>query len=96
MKLALAKMGQFHWTWHDVASQLINWWWLATGGVFAVATVLWLYMLKHWPFSVVYPLSSLAYVFGMIAAMAVFKEQIPLARWAGILLIMAGSVLIVK
>ena len=49
-----------------------------------------MYILRHYPFSLAYPLSSLAYVFGMVAAMWIFHEQISLVQWLGILLIMAG------
>ena len=43
-----------------------------------------------------YPMVSLSYIFGMFAAILVFHEQVPLIRWAGVLLIMAGCVLIAK
>ena len=43
-----------------------------------------------------YPMVSLSYVFGMFAAMLVFHEQVPTVRWLGVLLIMAGCVLIAK
>ena len=56
--------------------------------------VLWMYILKHWAFSQAYPLSSLAYVFGMIAAMFVFHEHIAWTQWVGILLIMGGCYLV--
>ena len=35
-----------------------------------------MYILRHYPFSQAYPLSSLAYVFGMVAAMWIFHEQV--------------------
>ena len=53
-----------------------------------------MYILKHWAFSQAYPLSSLAYVFGMIAAMFVFHEHIAWTQWVGILLIMGGCYLV--
>lgn len=49
-----------------------------------------MYILKHYPFSQAYPLSSLAYVFGMVASLFVFREQVSWMQWAGVLLIMAG------
>lgn len=63
---------------------------------FAATAFCWLYMLKRYPFSMVYPMLSLAYVMGMLAAVVFFHEQIPLTRWIGIALIMAGCVLIAK
>ena len=96
MKYALARTGRFEWSWAYVGHFLTNWWWLATGISFSVATVLWMYILKHYPFSQAYPLSSMAYVFGMLAAMFCFGEQIPITRWLGILLIMGGCVLVAR
>ena len=96
MKLALKSVDAVSWTWSFVWSQVTNWWWLACGISFTAAGLLWMYILKHWSFSQAYPLSSLAYVFGMIAAMVVFKEQIVWTQWVGILLIMAGCYLVVN
>ncbi len=96
MKLALKVMGPVSWTWSFVGQQLTNWWWLACGLSFTIAGVMWMYILKHWSFSQAYPLSSMAYVFGMVAAMFVFHEQIVWTQWIGILFIMAGCYLVVN
>lgn len=96
LKFALNKMGQARWAWSFVREQLTNWWWLGCGVSFVAATVLWMYILKRFPFSVAYPMSCLSYVFGMIAAMCFFGEQIPFTRWLGILLILGGCMLIAK
>lgn len=96
LKLGLAASGPFRWSWAFFRSQLTNWWFLGCGISFGVATVLWLYLLKHFPFSIVYPLSSLSYIFGVLAALLVFHEHIEWTQWLGVLLIMAGSALMVK
>lgn len=96
LKLAMAASGPFKWSWSFLRAQLTNWWFLGCGISFGVATVLWLYLLKHFPFSIVYPLSSLSYIFGMIAAILIFREQVEWSQWLGVLLIMAGSALMVK
>ena len=90
VKIALQHMPKVEWSWAFIASQLTNWWWLACGICFGGATVLWAYILKHYPFSLAYPMSSMAYIFGMIAAMVVFHEQISVSAWLGICLIMLG------
>lgn len=90
MKLSMRAMGELSFSWSFVLSQLTNWWWIGCGASFTFAGVIWMYILKNWNFSQAYPLSSMAYVFGMIAAMAVFKEKISWKQWFGILLIMAG------
>ncbi len=96
MKLALNSFAHASWSWAFVCSQLTNWRWIACGVSFTAAGVLWMYILKHWPFSQAYPLSSLAYVFGMIAAMFVLHEHIAWTQWVGILFIMAGCYLVVN
>ena len=96
LKLALAASGTFSWTWSFFKSQLTNWWFLACGLSFGVATVLWLYILKHFPFSIAYPLSCLSYVFGMVAAILVFHEQVNWVQWIGVFLVMTGCVLIAR
>ena len=58
--------------------------------------MLWLYILKHYPFSIAYPLSCISYIFGALAAMMIFHEHISLLQWIGILLIMAGCALLVR
>jgi len=94
LKFALNAMGPVRCTWEFVGRQLTNWWWLGCGACYLAATILWMYIIKHFPFSMAYPMISLSYVLGMLAAIFVFHEQIPLIRWAGVLLIMAGCCLI--
>lgn len=94
VKLAMAAMGTVRMDFRFLVSQLTNWWWLACGVSFGGATVLWMYILKHYPFSIAYPLSCLSYAFGMVAAIVVFHEQVSWTQWLGVVLIMAGCALI--
>lgn len=89
-------MGEFSWSWKFFCSQLTNWWFLGCGITFTVATVLWLYILKNFPFGVAYPLSCMSYAFGLVAALLVFREPVSFSQWAGVLLIMAGCALIAR
>lgn len=63
------------------------------GGLFiyAVATVIWLYLISKNDLSLIYPLQSLCYVAAAFIAMFVFQEHLPLTRWIGIFLIIAGA-----
>ena len=61
MKLALKAAGDATFSWQFILSQLTNWWWLGCGMSFTIAGVMWMYILKHYPFSQAYPLSSMAY-----------------------------------
>ena len=64
LKLALAKMGEFRWAWTFFTAQLTNWWFLGCGLAMGAATVLWMHILKNYPFGVAYPLTSMSYLFG--------------------------------
>lgn len=96
VKLAMAKLPPFSWSWQYFLAVLTDWWLLACGISFGIATVLWLYILRHYPFSQAYPLTAMGYIFGMIAAILVFGEVVPLSRWLGVLLIMGGCMLIMR
>lgn len=96
LKHALVIMGRFSASWHFFRGLLTNWYFLASGITFTLASLLWMYLLKHYPFSVAYPLSSLTYVFGMISAIWIFHEDVNWVQWIGILLIMSGCALIAK
>ncbi|OIQ10765.1 EamA family transporter [Neomoorella thermoacetica] len=62
--------------------------------LYVLATVIWLYVLAREQFSLLYPLQSLAYALGVVVAWLVFKEAVPLTRWIGVLVIMAGVALV--
>ncbi len=96
LKYALGRMGIFSWSWAFLVSQLTNWWWLGCGLCYLSATILWMYIIKTFPFSMAYPMISMSYIFGMFAAMFFFHESVPMTRWAGVLFIMAGCVLVAK
>ena len=95
-KLAVEKIEKFQWTGAFFSKLLINWWLLASGICLVTATILWGYILKHFDFSIAYPITAFAYIFGMLAAMFIFHETIPLTRWIGVALIIVGVVLLVQ
>ncbi|MDR2691364.1 MAG: EamA family transporter [Dysgonamonadaceae bacterium] len=96
LKLALNRMDHFGFTWLYFGKLLTNRWLAATGLSMGVAAVLWFYIIKHFDFSVAYPVTGIAYIFGMLAAVFVFHEPVPVTRWIGVLLIMVGVMLIVR
>ena len=96
LKLALGRTEPFGWNWSFWGSLLANWQFALCGLCYGAGTVLWFYIVKHFPFSMAYPMVSISYVLGMIAAMLVFHEEVSLTRWMGVLLIMAGCYLIAK
>lgn len=96
LKFALGRMLPFSMTLDFWRSVFVNWQFAACGLCYGTGSLLWLYIVKNFPFSMAYPLVSLSYVFGMIAAMVFFNEPINPAKWAGVLLIMLGCFLIVR
>ena len=64
--------------------------------VYGLATIIWLYLLKTAEFSLIYPLQSLAYIIGVIAACIIFKENVSIIRWTGIAIIFLGVILVAK
>ena len=96
LKFALERMLPFAWTAAFWKSVFVNWQFAACGLCYGAGSLLWCYILKHFPFSMAYPMVSLSYVFGMIAAIVFFHEPVGLSRWLGVLLIMAGCFFIAK
>lgn len=96
LKFAMTRMEPFGWTKAFWGSLLVNWQFAACGLCFGAASVLWMYMMKLFPLSVVYPMISLSYVFGMIAAILFFHEDVSATKWVGVGFIMLGCILIAK
>ncbi len=62
--------------------------------LYAASVPLYLYALKVLPLAVAYPLTSMTYVWSALLARRHLNEQIRIGRWCGILLIVAGIVVI--
>ena len=96
LKIAMMRMLPFAWTRTFWVSLLTNWHFAACGLFFGAASLLWMYIVKVFPFSMAYPMVSLSYVFGMFAAILFFHEEVSLMKWVGVACIMLGCVLIAK
>ena len=96
LKLALMRMPSFSWTSSFWWNLLTNWQFAASGLLFALASLLWMYIVKVFPFSSAYPMISLSYVLGMLAAILVFHEEVSVVKWLGVCLIVLGCILIAK
>ena len=95
-KFAVEKINKFEWSRVFITDLLTNWWLLASGICLISATILWGFILKHFEFSVAYPVTAFAYVFGMFAAIFIFHETVSLTRWLGVALIILGVFFIAK
>ena len=94
LKLGVGRMESFGWNekfWHSV---LFNWQFAASGLCFGAGSLLWMYIVKRFPLSMAYPMISLSYVFGLIAAAVVFHEIVDYRKWLGVALIISGCILI--
>lgn len=96
LKFALARMLPFSWTLSFWKSVFMNWQFAACGLCFGAGSLLWFYIIKNFPFSMAYPMASLSYVFGMIAAMLFFHESVDAVKWVGVLFIMLGCYFIAR
>lgn len=96
LKLALQRMAPFGWTREFWSDLLANWQFAVSGLLFGAASLLWMYIVKVFPFSMAYPMVSLSYVFGMLAALLVFHEEVSPSQWTGVFFIMLGCTLIAR
>jgi len=96
LKLAVMQFGAFQFTFTYIKSIItnIN---LAISGIAVLSAIsIWVYILKHYPFSIAYPLGSMSYIFGLIAAVLIFHEQVSPVRWMGVCIIIVGIYFVTK
>jgi drug/metabolite transporter (DMT)-like permease len=91
-KMGLSQTGGF--SWDNFARVLCSPFILAGLALYGVATLVWFVVLSTTDLSYAYPLQSMAYIIGVIAAWLIFNEAIPLTRWAGVIVIMGGVALV--
>ena len=96
LKWALMKMPSFSWTFSFWRELLTNWWFMACGILFGGASLLWMYILKHFPLNMAYALTSLSYVFALVFSLLFLHETIAWNRWMGVALIMIGCVFVAR
>jgi drug/metabolite transporter (DMT)-like permease len=66
------------------------------GLLYVIATFIWMYIISKMPFSIAYPLQSLSYVLGVLAAYFYFHENVQITQWIGVIVIIIGVYLIAK
>ncbi len=96
LKIALKKMLPFAWSREFWASVFLNWQFALCGILFGSSAILWMYIVKHFPLSSAYPITSISYVICFIAAMIIFHEDVTIYKWIGMVLIVAGCFFIAK
>ncbi len=96
LKFALLRMLPFSWSLSFWRSVFVNWQFALCGICYGFGSLLWFYIIKHYPFSMAYPLVSMSYAFGMVAAIIFFHESVDWTKWLGVILILGGCYLIAK
>ncbi|MBQ0057264.1 MAG: EamA family transporter [Bacteroidales bacterium] len=96
LKMTTHGLGHFEWSWQYFRGLLLNFPLFMCGMCFASASLLWVWIVKHYPLSQAYPLNSLSYVFGIVAAILLFGEKVSASVWIGTCLIVGGCVLVAK
>lgn len=94
LKLATHEIPPFSWTLSFFRSILLNAPLALFGLSFGSAGLLWMWIVKHYPLSQAYPLNSLSYVFGLLAAILILGEKVSLWGWIGVCLIVGGCLLV--
>lgn len=96
MKLAMNSFDKFSLKWEFFRNLFASWYMISSGLCMVAGTFLWLYIIKYFDFSVAYPITSISYIFGMLAAIYIFHETVPVSHWIGVVLIMAGVTIIAR
>lgn len=96
LKISVELFGKFSWSLAYFKTVFTTWQFAASGICAVTAMLVWMYVLKHYQFSLAYPLLSISYVIGLLAACFIFHEAVPLTRWIGVLIVMVGVYFIVK
>lgn len=80
---------------HGGIFKLLTNYWLATGIVlYLISSVFYMMGIAQGQLTVLYPMVSLGYIWALLWARILFKEQFTVAKLGGLFLIVAGVVLI--
>ena len=95
MKIGVERVVEYSMTWAYFRSDL-NWQLGLSLLLYIIAMIIYLFMLKNYDLSIVYPLTSISYIFTILLAMFLLGETVSVIRWVGILLVMLGVGMIAK
>lgn len=94
LKMGMAAESPFTWTWRNVGHLFVNIYLQSGLWLLIAANVFWLWLLNRYAFSLVYPLTSLGFIFSVISGMIIFHEHVSPVHWIGVVFIMIGCFLI--
>ena len=96
LKIAVQLFGSFSWTWQYFKTVFTTWQFAMSGVCALLAMLTWMYVLKHYEFSIAYPLLGISYVIGLFSAYFFLHEAVPLTRWIGVIIIIIGVYFVAK
>jgi drug/metabolite transporter (DMT)-like permease len=83
------------WSWTGLTGLASAWTWL--GIIFTVLSlVTWLYILRHVPLSIAFPLSNVVHVLVPLCSWIFLAEIVSPRRWCGIVLVLIGLFVVAK
>ena len=94
LKISVELFGKFSFTWAYFKTVFTTWQFFLSGLLAILSVVVWMYVLKRYEFSVAYPMLSISYAISLLSGYFIFQESITLTRWLGVLIVMAGVILI--
>ena len=97
LKLGMRDMPDWEWSWHYFWQEVILNFWFLIGLILLIgANLFWLWLLDKFPFSQIYPLTSLGFIFGMLSGLFIFHETVGYLQWIGVAMVMMGCYFIAK
>ena len=83
------------WEWTGLMSLASIWIWVAI--VFVILSFLcWIYVLRHIPLSIAFPLSNVVHVFVPLSCWIFLGEYISATRWCGIAIVVLGLAVVAR
>lgn len=95
MKVGMDKVVDYSMSWAFFRS-FLNWQLGLSLLLYIIAMVIYMFMLKSYSLSLVYPLTSISYIFTILLAMFLLGETVPVIRWMGVLFVMLGVGMITR
>lgn len=99
-KIGIQKAGGFYLPEQSILGNLFrilfNGWVFSGFVVYAVATGFFMWLISKFDISLIIPITSVAFIYSLLAGYFIFGEQISLYRVFGVLLIIAGVFFVVK
>lgn len=93
MKVGMDRVIDYSMSWAFYRS-FLNWQLGLSLLLYIIGMIIYMFMLKSYSLSMVYPLTSISYIFTIILAMALLGEKVTFGGWLGVLFIMLGVGLI--